>query len=69
MKVQDLEMAEKGVCGKSFTMTDVIVNFCDLQGFNTVFDDDDSVVMQNDRYYVVLTTRNDGRIEYAYYRR
>jgi len=69
MKVQDLEMAEKGVAGKSFTMTDVIVNFCDLQGFNTVFDDDDSVVMQNDRYYVVLTTRNDGRIEYAYYRR
>lgn len=69
MKVQDLEMAEKGVAGKSFTMTDVIVNFCDLQGFNTVFDDEDSVVMQNDRYYVVLTTRNDGRIEYAYYRR
>ena len=69
MKVQDLEMAEKGVAGKSFTMTDVIVNFCDLQGFNTVFDDEDSVVMQNDRYYVVLTTRHDGRIESAYYRR
>jgi hypothetical protein len=69
MKVQDLEMAEKGVAGKSFTMTDMIINFCDQQGFNTVFDDDDSVVMQNSRYYVVLTTRPDGRIEYAYYRR
>lgn len=69
MNVQDLELAHEGVAGKSFTMADVIVNFCDQQGFNTVFDDDESVVMQNSNYYVVLTTRKDGRIEYAYYRR
>jgi hypothetical protein len=69
MNLQHFDLADKGICGKSFTMADVIVNFCDLQGFNTVFDDDDSVIMQNSRYYVVLTTREDGRIEYAYYRR
>lgn len=69
MNLQNLDLAESGVAGKSFTMTDMIINFCDQQGFNTVFDDDDSVVMQNSRYYVVLTTREDGRIEYAYYRR
>jgi hypothetical protein len=69
MKVDPAKIIRTGIWDKQYSMTDVIIDLCDVQGFNTVFDDDDSVVMQNSEYYAVLTTRKDGRIESAYYRR
>jgi len=69
MKLESAKIIKQGTWAKEYTMTDVIVDLCDVQGFNTVFDDDDSVVMQNSEYYAVLTTRPDGRIDSAYYRR
>lgn len=52
---------------KQFTMTDVIVSLCDQEGFNTVFDDDDSVIMQNDRFTICLTTDENNLVHGTYY--
>lgn len=54
---------------KEYTMTDVIVDLCDQEGFNTVFDDDDHVVMQNHRFTICLTTDANKLVHATYYAR
>lgn len=54
---------------KGFTLTDVIIDLCDKEGFNTVFDDEDHVVMQNHMFTICLTTDANNLVHATYYAR
>ena len=69
MKLESAKIIKQGTWAKEYTMTDVIVDLCDVQGFNTVFDDDDSVVMRNHQFLAVLSINANNCVHVAYYRR
>lgn len=69
MNLKELDIFTVVTYPKGVTMTDCIIEHADTGGFNTIYDDDDEVVMRDNNLILCLTMNADDTVTGTYYLR